>query len=84
MRPHHIYSNPASRTQGETMSFVTVEFSPDMAVEAAILGGALAKSGVKVNYRKVEGRLTLIFKLDGEKYDMDKYPWLIEKLLLQR
>ena len=60
---------------------VVVEYSRDMAVEAAILGGVLAKKGVKVEYRGREGKRLLVFRVNGHSYTMEKYPELVEDLL---
>ncbi len=60
---------------------VIVEYSQDMALEAAILGGVLAKKGVIVEYRSRRGKQHLLFRVDGVSYTMEKYPELVETLL---
>ncbi len=60
---------------------VIVEYSKDMALEAAILGGVLAKKGVPVEYKSKSGRKHLLFRVNGSSYTMEKYPELVEALL---
>ena len=49
---------------------VIVEYSKDMALEAAILGGVLAKKGVPVEYKSKSGRKHLLFRVNGSSYTM--------------
>ena len=63
------------------MPRVVVEYSVDMVLEAAILGGVLAKRGVPVEYRSLGGRRRLLFRVNGTSYTVEEYPELVGRLL---